>query len=285
MADIAADGMKFRVGRVLSRSFSVYFGNIAPFVMLALVVSSPTYIYKIVMGPGPIIFEDNPLGYWSHMGPEPVILYFVNLLLSQLVAAALVYGTIQDIRQEKATLGDCLARGAALMFPVFGIAIVYLLIMILVALVSIVPAALVVGLLVAATHSSIVAIALMPLSFIPLIIFFVRLWVTFPVAVIEGRGLGSFKRSAQLTKGSRWRIFFLLILFLALGFGISFLMQSIGSALERSSLDHFAGGVAVEWLFEGFTTALSAVLATVTYHDLRVAKEGLDTNQIASVFD
>ena len=31
--------------------------------------------------------------------------------------------------------------------------------------------------------------------------------------------------------------------------------------------------------------AFYAILAVVTYHDLRVAKEGLDTDQIAAVFD
>jgi hypothetical protein len=29
----------------------------------------------------------------------------------------------------------------------------------------------------------------------------------------------------------------------------------------------------------------NAVLTAVTYHDLRVAKEGIDTDQIAAVFD
>jgi len=157
--------------------------------------------------------------------------------------------------------------------------------MILVGVVTVLPGAFVVALLAAATGSAVVAVAVMPVSFIPLIYVWVMLWVTFPVAVIERRGLGSFRRSAQLTKGFRWRIFLLFILLFALGIGMALSMKAIGGALEHSSLDQFAGGVAVEWLITGFTTALSAVVAAVSYHDLRVAKEGLDTDQIASVFD
>jgi hypothetical protein len=33
------------------------------------------------------------------------------------------------------------------------------------------------------------------------------------------------------------------------------------------------------------STAFYAVLIVVTYHDLRVAKEGIDTDQIAAVFE
>lgn len=285
MADITADGMGFRAGRVLTQTLSVYFGNIVPFVMLALVVSSPTYIYKILMGPKPVAFQDDPMAYLSQAGPEPYIVYVANLLLGQLIAAALVYGTMQDLKREKVSLGECFSRGVALMLPVFGIAIGSLVIMILVGLITIVPAALVVAVVAAATHSAIVGIVVMPISFIPMIFVWIMLWVTIPVAVVERRGLKSFKRSAQLTKGFRWRIFFLLILLIALGVGISMSMRAIGGALEHSSLDQFAGGVAVEWLITGFATALSAVVAAVSYHDLRVAKEGLDTDQIASVFD
>ncbi len=43
--------------------------------------------------------------------------------------------------------------------------------------------------------------------------------------------------------------------------------------------------VLVTLLWGAVYGAFSAVFAVVTYHDLRVAKEGVDTDQIASVFD
>jgi hypothetical protein len=44
-------------------------------------------------------------------------------------------------------------------------------------------------------------------------------------------------------------------------------------------------GIAVILLWSAVYSAFSAVLAVVAYHDLRVAQEGVDTDQIASVFD
>jgi hypothetical protein len=43
--------------------------------------------------------------------------------------------------------------------------------------------------------------------------------------------------------------------------------------------------VAVHAVWNGFWGALYAIFAVVTYHDLRVAKEGVDTEQIAAVFE
>jgi hypothetical protein len=89
----------------------------------------------------------------------------------------------------------------------------------------------------------------------------------------------SLGRSARLTKGHRWKIFGIILLVCTplpaatamLGAAMSFL----GPALQY--LGQFILGVA--WI-AGFSSVL-----TVIYHDLRVAKEGVDIGQIASVFD
>ena len=39
------------------------------------------------------------------------------------------------------------------------------------------------------------------------------------------------------------------------------------------------------WILTALSTALYAVVSAVGYHDLRVAKEGVDAEQIAAVFD
>jgi hypothetical protein len=49
-----------------------------------------------------------------------------------------------------------------------------------------------------------------------------------------------------------------------------------------------AGGVDANivglWIWSAIFTAFSAIVTTIIYHDLRVAKEGVDTEQIAAVF-
>jgi hypothetical protein len=49
-----------------------------------------------------------------------------------------------------------------------------------------------------------------------------------------------------------------------------------------------AGGVWANiiglWIWSAIVIAFGAIMTTIIYHDLRVAKEGVDTEQIAAVF-
>ena len=218
---------------------------------------------------------------------NPLTALFIGLLLGYLVMASLVYGTFQHLKHQPVSFGECFAKGIALIFPVFGVALVTLLIIVLVFLVTAVPGAIVIGLMVAATDSVVIGILggigiLVPSAFV-----WVMLWVVIPVAVIERRGLGSIKRSAQLTKGYRWRVLALLILVLAVAFAFGMSITLLTEPLMGGGVStaYFTGQMTVQWLISGFFSALSAVMAAVSYNDLRVAKEGVDTDQIASVFD
>ncbi len=259
MVDYAAAATDFRAGRVMARSFSTLFRNIVPFGLLALVLTSPTYVYHILTGSG------DPLAEEVGLSVEPFIIFVAEILLGYIVTAALVYGTIQDLRNERASVGDCLSKGLSLMFPVLGVAIVS-------------------GLLT----------GLATLAFvIPGIIVAIMLWVVIPVAVVEQRGLESLPRSAELTKGYRWPIFFLFLMLFVILIGVGMVMGVIATAIMAAGMDSsggfstpaLTGLIATEWIISAFISALSAVLAAVTYHDLRVAKEGADTSQIAAVFD
>ncbi len=44
-------------------------------------------------------------------------------------------------------------------------------------------------------------------------------------------------------------------------------------------------GQLVNLIWSAIWTAFYAIVIVVTYHDLRVAKEGIDTEQIAAVFE
>lgn len=287
MADFAAGNTRFRAGRVVSRSFSTLFRNFASFGLLALVISAPPYLYRILAG-GADEFapeQDIPV-FWPELSAEPFAFGAVGLLLGYLIMAALTYGTMQDLKGGRASLGECFSRGLALILPALGVGIVVLLVLALVALVTFVPGAMLLGVVAAASgQTSLSAVLTVPLVlalYAPTIYVWVMLWVAIPVAVMERRGLGSLKRSRALTKGYRWGIFFLLVLLLFLGAGTELLRAAADIAVSASEAP---GAVAVEWIASAFINALSAVIVAVAYHDLRVAKEGADTNQIASVFD
>lgn len=283
MTDDSTDGAPFRVGRALSRSFSIYFRNIVPFGLLALVVSAPTYVYQILVGPGDEFAAPADLTeYWSQFSVEPLVVFIVTFLLSNLVVAALVYGTIQNLKGENASFGECFAKSIALMLPAFGVGVVYLLVLVLATLAVAVPCGIVIGLLVAATGSSVIYFLGVPVILVPFLYVVVVLYVTLPVAVIERAGIGSLKRSAVLTNGHRWRLSALLILFFFIGGSIGVSLYFLGLTGESAN---FTGKMVTQWGLSGVISAFSAVMTAVIYHDLRVAKEGLDSNQIAAVFD
>ena len=86
----------------------------------------------------------------------------------------------------------------------------------------------------------------------------------------------SLARSARLTRGHGWKIFGLMLLLFVFN---SIVDSPIDQAL--SGVPAFAGHV----IWNGVWSAFCAILAVVTYHDLRVAKEGVDIEQIAAVFE
>jgi len=105
-----------------------------------------------------------------------------------------------------------------------------------------------------------------------------------PAAVVERPGVwGSITRSAELTKGNRWRVFALMVIFYAAFMAIGWLLSLLG--LPVFSPDGSLFAIVLLYLWSGVTTAFFAVFGAVIYHDLRVAKEGATSAQIAAVFD
>ncbi|NQW01074.1 MAG: hypothetical protein HQ483_15315 [Rhodospirillales bacterium] len=166
---------EFRIGRVISQSFSVLFRNFIPFITLALIIISPKLIYALLQGSGAFSgYSEQDLSIMS--GGIEVLGFFLGLLLS----AALVFGTYQDLRGRPASIGEILRRGLPMVLPVIGVAIVQMLAGILGFILLIIP------------------------GFIVMTMYMVAV----PAAVVERKGvLASLSRSAALTKGSRWRVF------------------------------------------------------------------------------
>jgi hypothetical protein len=98
-------------------------------------------------------------------------------------------------------------------------------------------------------------------------------------------------RSAELTNGFCWRILGLQLVILISVFVIGSIastaapaiLGAAGASALAASLDTTLGQV-VNMVWNAIWTAFYAIVVAVTYHDLRVAKEGVDTEQIAAVF-
>lgn len=242
---------EFRLGSVIGRGFGVFAKNLVPFTLLSLVVYLPLIFYTVTVVSGePDLEALSRYGLIGGVG---------GVILGLIVTAALMYGTFQQLRGTPASIGVCFSRGLARLFPVLGVGILM-------------------GLCVAGGFM---------LLIIPGIIFYCMLWVAVPVAVVEKPGLmASLKRSAELTKGYRWQILGIIIV-------IAVIQWLAGKVVELVFLGDVAtatwGDVRV-YMFAtlGVSIAigtLQAVVNAVGYHDLRLAKDGVDMSELESVFD
>ena len=234
----------FRVGNVLLRGLRILAHNFAPFALLALAFTAPPFIYAWV----------SPVAEAGAVTTGAIAISLVDVLLTYLLTAALVYGTVRELRGSRASLSESVSRGLGLVFPVVGVAVVAGIATAVGSLLLVIP-----GLIVAS-----------------------MLWVAVPVAVVERPGVfASLRRSAELTKGKRWQVFGIIV--------IIFLFAVVAAAITGAIIDAVTQSPTVvslmSWVITALFTALYAVVSAVSYHDLRIAKEGGDVQQIAAVFD
>jgi len=239
----------FRVGAVISRGFKIYFRNFFSFTLLMLVVYSPLILAAYMMIESTLTDESIALlALGMGLG---------SMILGVVASAAVTHGTFEQLRGRRASLGSTVAVGLKRLVPVLLTAFVMAL-------------GIVLGF-----------IALV----IPGMILVCRWWVAIPVAVVEKPGImASLGRSAELTKGHRWQIF-----------GAIFLLGLINNFCSRllkvAFLNDHPTMTDVRMYLFGvlavtvFIAGITAVIACVGYHDLRQSKEGMDTEELASVFD
>jgi hypothetical protein len=242
----------FRVGRVFTQTFSVLSRNLLPFCIVTVIAALP---YFFLFGANPRTGgAAGAAGTLSAGRAVLAVFWFVlALLLNALSQAVILYAAFEDMRGRPVNMMESLRIGFGRILPVLGTAIL-------------------VGLLTMLGGMALV---------IPAFIVMTMLFVAIPACVVERLGPGkSIGRSAALTKGYRWRVFGLWISFMIV-LGI---VQSVSVGIASSIGGMFASQL-VLLLWNAIYIAFSATLAVVTYRDLRVAKEGVDTDQIAAVFD
>jgi len=266
---------EFRVGEVLSRSMAILARNIAPFGLLAVLFTAPTFVATVMVDPQAGMMDPKTIQALEYGDESAIARFFLmfaamiglllmGMVLSMLATAAMVYGTFQDLRGAPAAIGASLRHGLRIVFPVLGVALLTVLMMML------------------------SAIALV----IPMFIVMTMFWVAIPTAVVERPGvIASLKRSAELTKGNRWRVFgiYAVITLLSLVASsmvqVPFMASMVNTGPDVMMSGGFLAAQILGLLVTAFFMALSAVASAVAYHDLRAVNEGFDIDQFAAVFD
>ena len=235
----------FGVGNVLNRSMGVFSRHFALFFLVAA-ASQITPLLGLFITP-----VRHPPGAGT-MASYGIIGFLVVLVLMPIVQTIIYHAAFQDMLARPIRFNDSLAYALRRFLPVLGTMICM-------------------G----------VAIGFgCVLLLVPGIILAIVLAVAVPASVVEQSGpFASLARSSELTKGNRWQIF---------GIGLVLVVASIASSgvavVCRLVLGAVLGGLlglAAQILVSAYFSVVGAVL----YHDLRVAKEGVDTGRIAAVFD
>jgi hypothetical protein len=245
----------FRVGQVLSRAWRVFSRNFFTFIVVTGIASLPPILVQQPLPGGP-----PPADPFQNFGLAMLAL-LVAMVFNALAQGTVVYGAFEIMRGRPINLAESAKVGLRRFFPIVGLAIV---VSFLVGLASI-------------------------LLFFPGVMLYTMWFVATPACVVERAGVfRSMGRSRELTKGHRWKVFglYLVILIPALIIGgiIGTVILRGGAAAVNTALASTLGRIA-NLIWSAVWTAFFSILVVVTYHDLRVAKEGVDTDQIAAVFE
>ena len=240
---------EFRVGRVLNRTSSVLSRNFLIFFVVTAVAHLPALLF----------FKSTTMSA-NASGSEIAVAFgmmigglLLMIVLSTLSQAIVLYGAFQNMRGREVSLSESLQVGLRRFFPIIGLAFLVTLLGMLAAIALIFPA----------------------------FILFTMWFVATPVCVVEQLGpWSSMRRSRELTKGHRWKIFGLFVLMIIISAVAGGTIQAAFTAMGGTPLA-LVGDV----LWNGVWGAFYAIAVVVTYHDLRAAKEGVDIDQIAAVFD
>ena len=244
MATAAAGAEKIDIGRTVSRTFESLGRHFLPFSGLALLLGAvPAFLSSYVS------LEALP-GVTSFIW----IGYLVSILFGYVLQAALVRSMILDLSDRPVDVTGSLVAALQLLPQMVGLAIL----------------------------CTIAAFLGMLLLIVPGIIIYIMLSVSVPVLVEERLGvIESMSRSSALTQGSRWRIFWLLFLFVLFYFLVSvtsgLLMMAVGA-------DNMILLFALQAVVAGIVALVGAAVAASLYIELRTVKEGATADGLAEIF-
>lgn len=248
-------GGSFDLGRVIQQTFHSIRVNWATFTVISLIlVGIPSLVQ--VFGQTEMILGQMVSGTaWAVVG-------WVTFVVGACILQGMVVKvTVTGLNGSPMGMGAAFEAGAKLFLPLLGLGIIAGLGTILGYILLIVP-----GIILSVMWSAAAG-----------------------ALVIEKKTIfESLKRSRDLTRGYRWPIFGLVIIYMVVSLVIGSLVGGVGAATGGNFLDG-STNMGVNML----TTAISNILTSVIgaagvaalYYELRSVKEGVGPEQLASVFD
>jgi hypothetical protein len=235
----------FRLADVFSKTVAIYRRRFAPFIILTVIASIPNYL--VLLAIGGLAGKGEAASYGAYAGFA--LADGVTQLLS---CGAVMYGVVQDLRGRAFSAADSIRIALRRLLPVLGVAICMMLAVLL-------------------------GFALLV---IPGLMLNCMFYVSMPACVAEQAGVfASLSRSRRLTKGYRWQAFGTILVMMVGGWVLGLTAETVSSPAGQTGI--LISDAAARVIINSF----NGVLASVFYYKLRAAKEGVDIDKIASVFD
>ncbi|MBN2499032.1 MAG: hypothetical protein JXR96_30865 [Deltaproteobacteria bacterium] len=275
--------LRLPVGEVLGDCFGLFFKNIGRYTFIVGLVYLPFILWLAY-----VTFGD-PFGLES-AGQESLdaaleaqmesLLYQAlavlvpTLLLMPVATGAIIYAVFRAKKGERASVGKCLAVGFGRIFPLVGVAIVTMLIILFAAGVP-----LLLGILMAFGGLGLLTFLLALGAIVIGVMLHLALFVAPPAVVVEKAGVfDAISRSFALTKGSRGRIFGVVIVL-----GIAEKIVDWISSI--ATIDSPEVGFVISVICLLAFGAIGAIAPAAVFYYLKVGREGMDEDELASVFD
>jgi hypothetical protein len=287
-------GGEFRIGHVFRQTWSVLSQNIfkiclvtgaavLPFLLIPLALTA-NLGGPLAFGPSGINLSGiNPFALFGSL----TVFFLILMVVFNISEAMVVYITVEHMRRKPVNLVDGLKIALGRFFPLIGI--------ILLIMLALFGLGLLFG-IVAGAFATLPGLApkiltpiLVFLTFVPYFMLIIMWSVARPACVVERLGpLRSLRRSRELTRGHRWKILGLILLTLLcliVVFAVVGIVLGVATALGEAVT--FAASLMryISLILDVILLAFFWILFAVTYRDLRVAREGIDTDQIATVFE
>lgn len=258
-APLAPEGLQFSIGRAFSMTFGVLGRNLWAMAPIALVVTA-------IQSGIDYLLSGDPMG--SESGGNSILALFAYAL----VTAPVSYATFQDLRGKRLDAGAMMSGGFGRVGRVIGASFA-------VGFVAFVPAVIAGFLWVTNEVAGLVVGAAAAVFLVYILV----LWfVVIPVLVVEDvRFFSSFGRAAELSRGRRWGMVGLLLLYGVLIIAMGALLVMIATLAADAPVLALIVMVPVSALY----SVLGAILPVVVYYLLRAEKEGIGIDDIVKVFD
>lgn len=251
------------IGRVFQRAISAVQLNPVVILGLALVIGAlPGLLlsygfFRLGLGSPNAVRSGliSPSGFFAGTFLSSLIM----LILSALVQGALTRAAVTANEGQRATFGESFAAAFRVVFPLIGLSILW----------------------------SIGVMIGFVLLIVPGIILLMMWAVAVPSLVVERQGVfAAFRRSAELTKGARWKIFGLCLVLLVIYWLLSIIVGIVGLGMYTPSnpagltIANIIGSILVGTIFNTMWGTIQPSL----YVELRQQKEGGSIENLEQVF-